>query len=44
MFVGMADRRLHETVTRNHRAPTMDALLRNVSDLLDDQGSLYFTA
>ncbi len=36
--------RLHETVTRNHRAPTMEALLKNVRDWLDDQDSFYFTA
>lgn len=36
--------RLHETVTRNHRDPTMDALLKNVRDWLDDQCPFYFTA
>jgi transposase len=36
--------RLHETVTRNHRAPTIDALLKNVDEWIADQGSFYFTA
>lgn len=36
--------RLHETVTRNHRAATMDALLKHVRDWLDDHGSFYCTA
>lgn len=36
--------RLHETVTRNHRAPTIEALLQNVRDWIDDQGSFNFTA
>ena len=36
--------RLHETVTRNDRAPTIEALLQNVRDWIDDQDAFYFTA
>jgi transposase len=35
--------RLHESITRNHRSPTMEALLRQVYDWIEHQGSFVST-